>query len=608
MMSDTTAQAFSPKCPRCQNNLRYVEATNVWVCDSDQVSYPGNSWCTKCASPNELAARFCTSCGAPLAGTIPRTSFGRLFSYSYRVWRENPVIILPTLLVNAASLASQTVIIAVLVGLISYVTLSGDLQRMISSFRYSGIFGGFSEPAITVFGGVESTVYSIFLIVSLAVVVWIILQTLLGSLATSLEYSAYVQVIRNRSVSIREFLDDGLRDWRRMLSAYFLVNLLVWGPILVAYFLLVVGLLSVLTRVFGQFPGSNGGFAGAIGLLIIAAVTGLLGFVMWAVTTFTFPAVIFNGKSGLAAVRSGFQTVRRSSGAWIGYGFLRLGLVVVLSTAGVFLRDVGVTISALTSALIVVSLTPILHMLKTSIHAAAHDQALGPEMVRRVAEPEVIPTWNLFLARRVAPVFREALGAVAKYAVNPRNLPFHLAAAFVFFGSYFFGEYVSNHGLADLLSGFGIGSGRINPVFSQLQPSVLSLEFFFHNWMVSINTGLAGAVFGVPTIVTLFFNGWLVGVLRPVFLNVNMFLAAILPHGIIEIPAFLISGSAGIRFGFLTAKAMRSKGEARISEIRNALRETTYIVMGLAPLYLVAGIVEAVITPSIMRMAGSLLI
>jgi len=77
-----------------------------------------------------------------------------------------------------------------------------------------------------------------------------------------------------------------------------------------------------------------------------------------------------------------------------------------------------------------------------------------------------------------------------------------------------------------------------------------------------------------------------------------------LPHGIIEIPAFLLSGSAGIRLGFLTARAYRLQGAERFSLLRDALRETALIVLGLAPFYMVAGIIEGTITPIIMRMYG----
>lgn len=598
-MQATESVAAAPTCPRCQNALRYLYATDVWVCDFDQISFPGRSWCTTCASPGEPFAKFCASCGSPLPGTLPRASFGRLGGYSYRVWRENPSIILPTLLVNAASMVSQAAVLAVMVALLSYVALSGDLAYIVRSIELIDP----SRWPVVVPDRIASIFYGTLPVLILTLVAWIALQITFGSLATSIEYSAYARIIRARAVTVRDFLEEGIHGWRRMMSAYIAVNLVSGIPILLGLMVIIVGLIEG-PPFDMSVPPTLGESMFMISMLAFGSLLLLIGAVAWTLTTFSYPAVAVGGLSGFGAIASSLGTIRRSFLQWLAYGVFRIGLVMALGLASVVVQYFGVTIGALVSALIVVSVTPILHMLKTSIHAASHDQAVGTDIMRRVAEPESVPTLNIMITGKVAPTVKIALATLARFAVSPRNLGFHAIAVVAFLSAYVFGEFVSVGGMRDALLSIGYLPGRINQEFLQLQAPFLSLDLFFHNWMVSMNVAFAGAAFVFPTVSALFFNGWIIGIIRPLTPSQAMFLAAILPHGAVEIPAFLLSGSAGIRLGVQTARALRLQGPERLTAIRNSLRETTLIVLGLAPLYLIAGVIEGTITPIIMRMYG----
>jgi uncharacterized membrane protein SpoIIM required for sporulation len=564
-------------------------------------------WCARCGAQNPPVARFCTTCGLPLGKVTLGIAFSKLAGYSYRLWRENPGIILPTLLVSASSLTSQVLVMMVLVGLVSYLSLTGALgeifQSVIDVLRLSALGFGFENQSMDFLAG---WFYSLLPILIGTLAAWIIVQTLLGGLATSIEYSAYSKVLRARTLRIRDFLEEGFNNWRRMTRTYLAVNLIVWTPLFVAYALLVYALFVLFSGLqeFDFFTRSFESLGRSLQLLGLASIFGLFGLLLNGLTTFAYAAVAFEGKSVLGAISSSFGTVGRRFGAWILYGILRIGLALLIALVASFLQFFGIIISALASTLILMSITPILHLLKTAIHASTVDNALASDLTWRSSEPEKVPTLNVYITGKVFPAFRRAFSAAVRYAVGPSNYIYHAGALFVFVIAYTFGEYVSAQGIVQVLQDAGFGSGGVNPAFTQLQPPFLSLELFFHNWLVSINMALAGAVFGLPTIATLFFNGWLVGVLRPLIPDLDMFLAAILPHGIIEIPAFLISGSAGIRFGYRIFLASRSEPSERFGIMRNALRETTYIVLGLAPLYLVAGVIEGTITPVIMRMAG----
>src|SRR5206468_1400345 len=92
-----------------------------------------------------------------------------------------------------------------------------------------------------------------------------------------------------------------------------------------------------------------------------------------------------------------------------------------------------------------------------------------------------------------------------------------------------------------------------------------------------IKTGLSDGM----RFVTIMFNGFILGVLLAPQLSpsLTMFLAAILPHGIIEIPAFVLSGSVGIRLGYAAWKARFRRGLENDEYLSKTLRLAVYVVV-----------------------------
>jgi uncharacterized membrane protein SpoIIM required for sporulation len=78
----------------------------------------------------------------------------------------------------------------------------------------------------------------------------------------------------------------------------------------------------------------------------------------------------------------------------------------------------------------------------------------------------------------------------------------------------------------------------------------------------------------------------------------NFFIALVLPHGLLEIPAIVITGAAILRLGgtFATPAQGRTIGEAWLV----ALAKWAIVIIGVVlPLFLVAALVEVYITPQI---------
>jgi stage II sporulation protein M len=79
---------------------------------------------------------------------------------------------------------------------------------------------------------------------------------------------------------------------------------------------------------------------------------------------------------------------------------------------------------------------------------------------------------------------------------------------------------------------------------------------------------------------------------------VSFLAALVLPHGVFEIPAIILSGAAILQLGATLATPARGKtiGEAGL----RALALWTQVMVGVAaPLFLAAAIVEVLLTPQI---------
>src|SRR5207302_4060245 len=83
----------------------------------------------------------------------------------------------------------------------------------------------------------------------------------------------------------------------------------------------------------------------------------------------------------------------------------------------------------------------------------------------------------------------------------------------------------------------------------QGQKTSFSAFLMTHNTKVSIFTMALGMTWGVGTIIMLFYNGIILGAVAVDYIRAGQtqfLLGWLLPHGVIEIPAILIAGQAGL--------------------------------------------------------------
>ena len=160
------------------------------------------------------------------------------------------------------------------------------------------------------------------------------------------------------------------------------------------------------------------------------------------------------------------------------------------------------------------------------------------------------------------------------------------------------------------------------PVFSRLEtlaaqvlgsgnPLVRSGLIFANNVRASVLTLLLGSGLGLVPLFVLLTNGSIIGLLigfstgtpppaltglprDPVF-----FAAALLPHGLIELPAVLIIAAWSLKLG--VAPWLPSAAGARAAVWRTAAREAVQILVPVIVLLLIAAVIEANLTLALVQ-------
>ena len=125
-------------------------------------------------------------------------------------------------------------------------------------------------------------------------------------------------------------------------------------------------------------------------------------------------------------------------------------------------------------------------------------------------------------------------------------------------------------------------------------PLGTAINLTANNWLVAIGGGFAGVALGVPTIANLLFNGLLVGTVSGLVDSVA-FAALVLPHAVVEVPALAVGGALGLQFGREGYRV--AVGRSTAAEFAEELRRGLLVLIGLLPVFLIAGLVEAFVTP-----------
>lgn len=121
--------------------------------------------------------------------------------------------------------------------------------------------------------------------------------------------------------------------------------------------------------------------------------------------------------------------------------------------------------------------------------------------------------------------------------------------------------------------------------------------YMTHNTKVSIFTIALGVTFGTGTVLMLFYNGVILGAVALDYVGAGQstfLLAWLSPHGVIEIPAILLAGQAGL----MLAGALIGWGKSVSlrTRLRNISGDLTTLCFGVALLLVWAGFIESFVS------------
>jgi uncharacterized membrane protein SpoIIM required for sporulation len=141
-----------------------------------------------------------------------------------------------------------------------------------------------------------------------------------------------------------------------------------------------------------------------------------------------------------------------------------------------------------------------------------------------------------------------------------------------------------------------IRQGKPLAVYGQSESSSMFLTITFNNIRVAFMTFAMGIVFSIGSAYMLFYNGIMAGTFFAFFRKAGLMMHAlpvIMLHGTLELTSIVIAGAAGFAMGngFLFPGTY-----PRLTAFRMGAKRGLKIVIGLVPLFILAGFIESFIT------------
>jgi len=149
-----------------------------------------------------------------------------------------------------------------------------------------------------------------------------------------------------------------------------------------------------------------------------------------------------------------------------------------------------------------------------------------------------------------------------------------------------------------LFEGITSESEELAQLLDDMSPGAVFFFILFRNSSVLLLTFVFAPGFLMAPLLALSFNGGYLGLVASLVVqeeSLGFLLAGLLPHGILEIPAFLIAQAAAMSFGLAALVAIFKK-EARPRLLPNLKKNFRYLTIALL-LLLPAAAIETFITP-----------
>jgi stage II sporulation protein M len=157
---------------------------------------------------------------------------------------------------------------------------------------------------------------------------------------------------------------------------------------------------------------------------------------------------------------------------------------------------------------------------------------------------------------------------------------------FSMFAGYYLGESISFDLFESIMEGF--------PDVADFDFLQILFTLVYHNVTASLLWMVLGVLGGLPSLFFAVFNGFVAGYISYVAalsIGVGGVVATLLPHGVFELPAVLLSSAAGLGLGYALINRLRGRGSLR-AEFVKALR---LFITKVFPLFVIAGTIESIL-------------
>ena len=189
---------------------------------------------------------------------------------------------------------------------------------------------------------------------------------------------------------------------------------------------------------------------------------------------------------------------------------------------------------------------------------------------------------------------------IVRQKVLIRNL---ILATGIFFVSLILGTLIGQNTVEGFLGQFG---AVLEPITSVGKLSiVLVLLIFINNAIKSLGMVFLGILLGLPPLLFIGLNGFIVGGLGSALESANGWtyvIASFVSHGVIEIPVILLATALGFTVGVESIKWL-ARRESRVkSQLSDSLKVyLRWILPGLA----VAAVIEGFVTPLLIGLVNA---
>jgi len=157
-------------------------------------------------------------------------------------------------------------------------------------------------------------------------------------------------------------------------------------------------------------------------------------------------------------------------------------------------------------------------------------------------------------------------------------------------------------GSAGLVSEELTALGELSQILFALPPPLTAVFIFLKNALALVVSFALSPVLCLLPILTLMLNGWLLTFVSSAVMqekSLGFVLAGLLPHGIIEIPAFILGEAAALSFGAMVILVLFKKKQK--NQLVPSLKQNFKYLMIAFALLVPAAIIETFVTPLLLK-------